>query len=206
MELLYVYILTRNPAAVVKIIKSWPEQTGADLEERIKGRIPPSDPQNTYLLFDNAQDTYWDSDLWEYYFKDKVQRGSGPFAILFCSYGSPTYRPVLYARGAPLVIEACARMSLQPAICTHPRHSPVGLLFSREEFNEAIDRYKGPDRDAVRMDEELRELLFVWTMGHPGAVADLLFMLAHEARCSVASLLNSSSLLTFTETQTITRR
>ena len=48
---------------------------------------------------------------------------------------------------------------------------------SREEFEEAVNRFKGPDHSRIRMDQELRQMLFEWTMGHAGAVGDLLYKL-----------------------------
>lgn len=41
-----------------------------------------------YLLLDEAQQSYWDGDLWADLFK-RVEPGASPFIILFTSYGSP---------------------------------------------------------------------------------------------------------------------
>jgi len=53
-------------------------------------------------------------------------------------------------------------------------HPPIGLLFSREEFDEAVNRSPSSDRDFICMDEDLRQTLFEWTMGHADAIRDLL--------------------------------
>ena len=123
---------------------------------------PPTGSHNHYLLFDNAQDTYWDGFLWENFFKDTVQRGSGTCAILFCSYGSPSTRPVEHDDGIPLVLHDSARISLTPhrIDTSDSEFLPIGLLFSREEFEEAVNRFKGPDHSRIRMDQELRQMLF----------------------------------------------
>ena len=183
MELLHAHILSQEPSAIVEVIKGWGKQPGTEIEDRIHQRIktyPFTGPHNHYLLFDNAQDTYWDAFLWENLFKDTVQRGSGPRAILFCSYGSPSTRPVEYDTGNPLHLDDSARISLTPhrVDTSDPEFPPIGLLFSRAEFDEAVDRFKGPDHSCIRMDEELRQTLFEWTMGHAGAVGDFLWKLS----------------------------
>ena len=183
MELFHTHILSQEPEAIVEVVKGWLKEPGTKIEDRIHQRIktyPPTGPHNHYLLFDNAQDTYWDGFLWENFFKDIVQHGSGPCAILFCSYGSPSVRPVEHNNGTPLVLHDSARISLSPD-CIDTSDSefpPIGLLFSRAEFEEAMDRFKGPDRSCIRMDQELRQMLFEWTMGHAGAVGDLLYKLS----------------------------
>jgi hypothetical protein len=183
MELLHAHILSKDPTAIVEVIKGWPVETGIEIEDRMIRRIktfPFDDPCNHYLLFDNAHDTYWDGLLWETLFKDNVQRHrSGPFAILFCSYGSPTTQPVDHETGTPLCLPCDARVSLTPSNTTTLAFSPIGLLFSREEFNEAIERHKDADRTIIRLDQALQDMLFEWTMGHAGAVGDLLFKLTH---------------------------
>jgi len=39
--------------------------------------------ENTYLLFDNGQFTYFDGRIQGRFLKDRVQKGTGPLAILF---------------------------------------------------------------------------------------------------------------------------
>jgi hypothetical protein len=59
-------------------------------------------------------------------------------------------------------------VSLTPHSCCR-HHSHVGLLFSQQEFGEALLRFKGFNRNVIRLDQELRERLFDWTTGHAGA-------------------------------------
>jgi hypothetical protein len=183
MELLHAHILSQEPGAVVEVIRGWFKETRTRVEDRIHEKIKtyrPTGPHKHYLLFDNAQDTYWDGYLWEDFFKDTIQRGSRTCAILFCSYGSPTARPVDHDNGAPLVLPESARISLTPdrIDTSDPEFLPIGLLFSGEEFEEAVNRFKGPDYGHIRMDQDLRRMLFEWTMGHAGAVGDLLYELS----------------------------
>jgi len=124
-----------------------------------------------------------------------VQGRTGPFTVLFCSYGSPHYRPLAYSTGTPLVLGDCARISLRPLNCSHPSpHPPAGLLFTQEEFDEVIHRFKGHDDNVDRLDEGLQEMLFVWTSGHAGAVADLLHMLAFQVGHALTFCLTFSDL------------
>jgi hypothetical protein len=156
MELLHAHILSQEPGAIIEVIKGWRKQPETEIKDRIRQRIktyPLTGPHRHYLLFDNAQDTYWDGFLWENFFKDIVQRGSGPRAILFCSYGSPSTRPVDYDNGTPPILDGSARISLTPY--SDSDFPPINLLFSRAEFEEAVDRFKSPDRSRIRMDEEL---------------------------------------------------
>jgi len=165
MELLHAHILSQDPSAIVGVVKGWEKQPGTKIEDRMHQRIktyPLTGPHNHYLLFNNSQDTYCDGDLWEIFFKDTIQHGSGPRAILFCSYGSPSTRPVEHDNGTPLVLDNNACISLTP----HHNHisdsmfPPIGLLFSQEEFEEAVDCFKGPDCIRTLMDQELRQVLF----------------------------------------------
>jgi hypothetical protein len=162
-DLLHAYILLRHPNAVVEVITSWPKESGTSLRERMHQRIstyPFVEPDNHYLLFDNAHGTYWDGVFWEDFLKDIVQRGLGPRVILFCGHGSPLSQPVDYDNGTPLRLLDCSRVSLRRYNCCNLHHSPLGLLFSQEEFGEAVERFNDPDHNAIRLDEELREILF----------------------------------------------
>jgi len=105
---------------------------------------------------------------------------------------------VEHDNGTPLVLHDSARISLTPN-CIDTSDSeflPIGLLFSREEFEEAVNRFKGPDHSRIRMDQELRQMLFEWTMGHAGAVGDLLYKLSHVVSPAIARLLSSFQPLT----------
>ena len=193
MKLLHAHILSRDPGAIVEVIKGWREEPGTPVEDRIRQKIKtyrPTCPHRHYLLFDNAHESYWDTSLWVAFFKDVVQCGSGPLAILFCSYGSPGCRPVDHGLdlGVPLVLPESARMSLTPYHddTSDSEFPPIGLLFSREEFDDAVDRFKSLDHNRICVDHDLRRMLFEWTMGHAGAVGDLLYMLSCAVSPTIA--------------------
>ena len=122
-KMLHKAILEHDPNAIVQVITAWPREPWTTLTDRVRKKIdtyPLTKEErdkgcNSYLLFDNTQDTYWDGELWDYFFKDVVQRRSGgPCAILFCSYGSPMDRPVEHDNGTPLDLPNIACVSLTP--------------------------------------------------------------------------------------------
>jgi hypothetical protein len=203
LTLLHSHIISQDSEAVVDVIKSWPKITHQDtIQSRLHHRIGT---KSTYLLFDNGQDAYWDSELWDVFFKDVVQKGNGPLVVLFCSYGSPTARPLLYNQGAPLKLNGCAHISLQTSDCIDNErqpHPPCSLLFSKTEFEEVLQTYENHDASRLLMDDSLQDMLFDWTNGHAGGVVDLLSLLSQRV-CCVCSHLAISYIPT--ETQGATR-
>jgi hypothetical protein len=169
-------------------VNYWPQDVGRSLAYRLqKSGIPPASLDNDtppYLLFDNAETTYWDQELWETFLKNQVQKNNRYRAILFCCFGSPSRQPNFYAPGTPPVLDVCSRISLRPRSSQHAGHGPIGLLFNESEFNDAIDRYRGSDRQPVPIDSELRATLFCWTAGHAGAIGDILEILSWQVRQS----------------------
>jgi hypothetical protein len=187
LELLHNAILDYDSTAEVHVITSWPDNEPMLWKERLEQYLSPSllrgnGPRcSAYLLFDNAEATYGDSRLWEEFFKDVVQRKATVLVALFCCYGSPNAKPVVYSPGTPPILGHCDRVSLRPMDShhIHEGHGPIGLLLTREEFDEVVDRYLDLDRKPLRLDEKLREMLHEWTAGHAGAVADLLSMICY---------------------------
>jgi hypothetical protein len=53
-------------------------------------------------------------------------------------------------------------------------YPPIGLLFSREEFAEAVNRFPSRDCDFICVDQDFRETIFEWTLGHASAIEHLL--------------------------------
>ena len=48
---------------------------------------------NMVILFDEGQDSYWDLDLWNEFFKS-LEPGVGPIVVMFASFGSDGDAPV----------------------------------------------------------------------------------------------------------------
>ena len=161
MDLLHNHILSENHDPYVEVINEWPKESETDWNPHLIKRVksyPTVGPGTRYLLFNNAQDTYWDVSLWENFFKSVVQCLHGPFfAVLFCSYGNPGERPLDYDSGTPLRLPSGACISLTPSHndSLGLQYPPIGLFFSREEFEEAVDRYRILDRGLIHVDEDL---------------------------------------------------
>lgn len=129
-----------------------------------------------YLLFDDAQDTYRELRLWAGLFKE-VQ--SYPFHIaLFCSYGTPSAHPH-EGTYANMLLHDQQRVTLRPRE-KDPRDDfdPIGLLFTIEEFNEAVTNFAGP----LRICPDLKKHIYEWSAGHAGAAIDLLRIISLQVR------------------------
>jgi energy-coupling factor transporter ATP-binding protein EcfA2 len=183
LKLLRNLILKEEEGAQVHVISNWfdidttPEsQYNTRLNSRVPGLLDQSHEitSKTFILFDNGQDTYWDEQLWEIFLKDHQQRPNGFRIILFSTYGSPTKRPVSYPQGIPPIVPPRARISLR-----RQNHSsigePVGLLLTREEFDDVVQR-----ADKVILDPYFQDFIFESTDGHVGAVICILEALSFQ--------------------------
>ena len=183
LKLLRNFILEEEEGAKVHVISYWfdvDHTPKSQYKDRLTSRVPGLLDQSyemtskTFILFDNGQDTYWDAQLWEHFFKDHQQRQNGYRIILFSTYGSPTKRPVKYAHGTPPLVPPRVRISLQ-----RQNHfsigEPVGLLLTREEFGKVVEH-----ADKVILDPHLHDFIFESTNGHVGAVICILEVLSFQ--------------------------
>ena len=189
--MLHAHILEREPKANVFAINTWPinaEQSDRSLNSRLKC-IDPAYPRPTvltFLLFDEGQDSYGDHVLWNVFLKGV--HGGNYFnyrVILFCSYGSPSVRPVSYEMGKPPYLRDAARVSLWPT------KASIGLLLNLSEFNEVVARYKRK----LNLHPDVLDLFFDLTGGHVGAVVELLYIVSQKVIISLRTR-TSSILLT----------
>ena len=172
-SLLYAYIKAKEPQADVQFFTGW-DDDGLTLTERLKKNILGylNFTTTTYLIFDNGEDTYWDTYLWETFFKSQQFTGAYQI-ILFCGYGSAGTQPLSYPNGTPLKLDPKARVSL---IChdeSADEFGSIGLFLSRTEFDEVVQR---AHEFSLHLDSSFKDLIFSWTGGHAGAVADILRM------------------------------
>jgi len=188
LKLLRKHILNVDPSAVVRVTWSWlKDKAPTNYDARLSAQLPGIADQEeeitekTYILFDNGQDTYWDTELWENFFKDHQQRRNGYRIVLFCSYGSAGKRILDYQHGTPGVVRPTARISLRPNTILSD-HEPVGLLLNREEFDDVVGRSA-----EVLLDPALQDFIFETTGGHVGAVTAVL-----EALSTLVSSSDSS--------------
>jgi hypothetical protein len=176
MNLLFAYIRRLGVATVVYSKHSWPKDV-PQLDSALVARLREVDPAFArnrglvFLLFDEAQDSYRDELLWNDFFKG-VADGNYPTyrVILFCSYGSPSSRPVDYHIGTPLVLSDAARISLWPT------EGSIGILLDRSEFDEVVLLFERP----LNLHADLQNSIFHWTAGHVGAVVELLRVISNQ--------------------------
>jgi hypothetical protein len=137
-------------------------------------------------LFDDAQDTYWDSALWNGLFKGV--RSNSSFSMLrivcFASHGSPYYQKSP-GEATPEDVRPQATVGLFPS--KYVNHS---LLFTEEEFYGLMEQREALDipvyGDAYQwpiLDDDLKKYVFTCSNGHIGAIIGLLG-LAKTARAS----------------------
>jgi len=123
----------------------------------ICGEFDPTHP--TYLLFDEAQDTYRDLELWNTFFKS-VERMANMYVALFCSYGSAGSRLINASYGTPDKFDEYRRLSLFPTSQT------LGLYLSYNELEELLSRYPAP----LNLADDVKKEILGWTSGHVGAI------------------------------------
>ena len=178
MNLLYAFILEQAPSAFVNTQHSWPQgqSWGPLLNDRLQ-LVDPSFPRQdglAYLLFDEGQDSYEDDILWNNFFKGVVDGGFSCYrVILFCSYGSPSSCPVPHHIGSPLVLREAARISLWPQ---QGSEGSIGILLNRSEFEEVVSLFERP----LNLHPDLLDLIFEWTVGHVGAVVEMLRVISYQ--------------------------
>ncbi|KAG8999525.1 hypothetical protein FRB94_006124 [Tulasnella sp. JGI-2019a] len=164
-RLLYHELLERceGTDSEIYMLSQWPKD---DPEvERFRRAVPKwfNGPVR-YILFDEAQSSYWDRSLWNDYFKTIMYRGTSIRLVLFCIHDNPSYRPYH-------LLELAARITLRLTST-----SDIGLLLTRPEYNELLK--KSPKR--IHFVEDLKDAIYEWTAGHVGAVVSVLLYIHHD--------------------------
>lgn len=129
------------------------------------------------IIFDEAQVSYGDADLWNNFFKSIHEY---PFCrvIIFASYGSPTIQ--IKIRGTPIIIPDKQKVTLR-AIRHNDNLPAAGLLFTRTEFNDLVSVMYSPPEYVF--DISFFDNLFNLTEGHIGAITDFIrIILADNVR------------------------
>jgi len=173
MTLLHAYILEQLPLAFIRSVHSWRRiESQLDFDKGL-WEIDPEFPRQrqpnlAFILFDNRQDTYDDILLWNSFIKE-VCEGLYPHFILFCSYGSPSSRPLEYKIGTSPTLAEAARISLWPG------QLPIGLLLNWSEYMDVVSR----SERLLNLHTDLLLLIFHLTAGHVGAVIGLLHIISY---------------------------
>jgi len=189
MTLLHAHIVNQLPLALVKILHSWKRIESDQLIDQRLREIDPAFPRQgslAFLLFDEGHASYNDDLLWNAFIKE-VGYGKYPYyrVIMFCS---PSTRVVSYDTGNPPVLRNAARISLWPVA----GKTPIGLLLPRSEFMEVVSRAERK----LNLHPDLLDIIFIWTVGHVGAVVELLRVLSVSLLCQPPNCLSLLILLT----------
>jgi len=176
-QLLAQYVLRRDPDLNVIWVNGWPleevEDSGGHLGYlQKKGWVPG---RNTLFIFDDAQMTYKDMDLWGIFFKS-IHEYKKRRAIVFTGYGSP--KSWIHNPGVRIKWNDSQKVNLHPVY--HGDHiPPVGLFLSRKEFNNLISRhYPNPE---YHFHLSFFDSVFDLTEGHVGAILALMMVItAHD--------------------------
>lgn len=177
-ELLAYHITQQEPTTHVIWMQGWPQDyikargRWRDYFKIDKGWV---ENQQTVFVFDEAQLSYVDGDLWNNFFKS-IHLYSNCRAIAFTSYGSPT-TPIMI-EGTPIVISDERRVTLR-AIQHKDGLPSAGLFFSRVEFDNLVSTMYPSQK--YLFDKSFFNELFHLTDGHVGAIADFIrIILSHE--------------------------
>ena len=124
------------------------------------------------FILDEAQDSYFDLDLWDF-IKAKNDQRRGPKFCLFSSYGSPANGMVINKqRFTPPFLGPTKRVSI---ICSPIASSPdICLFYNEAEFEDVVRRYCMDPTTPLSLHKDAQKYLLSMTCGHPGAVASML--------------------------------
>jgi len=168
------YIKRLQPKVSVIWVDGWRDRETRSWSSYLRSKGWKSGDE-TVFIFDEAQETYWDTNLWNMFFKSIHDYCYT--AIVFASYGSPTSTGV---KNTSMVITQ--RVTLSPTD-DEDGLPPIGILLTRLEFQDLIaERYPSEQHSfhATFLDG-----IFSLTAGHAGAVSDLLdVILASDKVCS----------------------
>jgi len=129
----------------------------------------------TVFVFDEAQTSYDDANLWNNFFKS-IHNYDNCRAIVFASYGSASARISIV--GTPIYITDVQRVTLR-ALQHQDGLPPVGLFFTRMEFTDLVSKLYPSTK--YRFDASFFNALFDLTEGHAGAIHGFMtIILCHE--------------------------
>jgi hypothetical protein len=172
------HIKQQEPAANVIFIANWDLKAvdaAGNWQSHLVDKYGWVTGERTFFIFDDAQTTYGDIDLWNQLFKS-IHDFDNRFAIAFASYGSPTYRLTIH--GTPFFVSDVNRVTMRHT--DYDELGSVGLLFSQTEFNELVDK-KFPI--VHHFDSLFLKDVFELSGGHVGAIRDLLKVIVNHSVC-----------------------
>jgi len=160
------------------------QETGVD------GEKWPTNP--AYLLLDEAQQSYWNDQLWADLFKAIQPAVGNPFVILFSSYGSPNRgfagfeevhikTPMVFADGQQISLRPDESIGHYPPSRMWSSESteyhtcrPVGLLLDEDEAIDVVTRYApAAIHPSPSLSADLKKGIFLFSEGHAGLLTSL---------------------------------
>ncbi|OJJ94765.1 hypothetical protein ASPACDRAFT_64920 [Aspergillus aculeatus ATCC 16872] len=186
MKLLANELLERYPDTPLYVLSGWPERqvraAGGWIryfKEHLNVRGDELEAYPCFILLDEAQESYWDTDLWAQLFKS-IEKTVSVHFVLFTCYGAgmthggggqtlPTPTPINF--------QLHQQVSLRPeeGIYNHPGRKQVGLLLSENEAYNVLDQYvpSNISNGADILTKELKCGLYLASGGHAGLLVSL---------------------------------
>ncbi|PYI09961.1 hypothetical protein BO78DRAFT_435397 [Aspergillus sclerotiicarbonarius CBS 121057] len=143
---------------------------------------------HAYLLLDEAQQSFWNDELWADLFKS-IEPWSSPFIVLFMSYGSPNRGCVGIDEQAhiktPMTFGSGQCISLRPSkdvgdtgLGRMRFWKPVGLLLDENEAIDVVTRYASTSlQPSPSLTPDLKKGFFLTSNGHVGLLTSLIRVL-----------------------------
>ena len=176
-KLLYGYIARQEENTNVIFLAWWPldivKNVGFTSFLESRGWVQGD---KTVFIFDNAEVTYADPELWIDLFRS-IHDYPTRRAIIFTSYGSPNSR-IHLDPGALFQFRLEQRVNIRPVLHNDGLPS-VGVFLTWDEFNDLICRkYSSSEH---HFHPKFLEEVFKLTVGHVGAIIDFLSVItAHD--------------------------
>lgn len=183
------------------MIEAWPETEDNYLEFIVKNvhveghkdiTVRNLKKSDIVLIFDEAQMSYNNLELWLGFIKTQIGRKYGPRICYFSSYGSSTGAASSPSVGSPLGflgLEKRISITVSPL----PDSPPISLFYNKTEFDDAVRRLCADIRHPLPLADDARDYIFRLTNGHPGAVSGFIEALT-KVRCIVYFWISSRSL------------
>lgn len=141
--------------------------------------IPP-----TVLLVDEAQSTKEDQYFWNTFLKLLVQPAPSNLRVaMFAAYGSAGNTPVEIPCITPPILRRIQRVELQWH--GNDEDPPVGLLLSREEAEEILNKATACHQDRPSFSADFRAYVYDVTSGHAGALASIIEAVTKHRVCII---------------------
>ncbi|KAJ6608612.1 hypothetical protein B0H10DRAFT_520475 [Mycena sp. CBHHK59/15] len=138
------------------MVRIWPLNMSFD---DITTNLLDKEASPCWLLFDEAQASYWDELLWHSLFKNPIPN---VYCVVFCSHGS---METINKRMAPFTIPAPAVLSLWPTSLV-----PHSLSMTFLEYQSyATFRSSISSKSAVLPSDDVLREVHAFTAGHIGA-------------------------------------